>query len=228
MNRSEIEFLNALRKVGLSASLCESVNEIRRAVFEESEAAKRKNTTIWKRDDSSSWGDPYNKTKRVMKDSDAMDYEFNAEKEEDYTPEKKYELTGETMEWNGRTLHRIVALKHIEVESGSSDDTRVVEEGDLGGWVEGERNLGHEGNCWVADEAKVYDNAKVYGDAVVEDNAEVSGDAKVYENAKVYGNADISEWARVHGDADVSGKAVLCWKTEVSNGALVYDRDCEE
>ena len=37
MKKSEVEFLNALRKVGLSRSLCESVNGIRKAVFEAEE-----------------------------------------------------------------------------------------------------------------------------------------------------------------------------------------------
>ena len=35
MKKSELEFVEALRKVGLSRSLCESVNDIRKAVFEE-------------------------------------------------------------------------------------------------------------------------------------------------------------------------------------------------
>ncbi len=37
MKKSEVEFVEALRKVGLSRSLCESVNDIRKAVFESEE-----------------------------------------------------------------------------------------------------------------------------------------------------------------------------------------------
>ena len=33
-----------------------------------------------------------------------------------------------------------------------------IKKGDFGGYVESEKNLSHEGNCWV------YDGAKVYGD----------------------------------------------------------------
>ena len=44
---------------------------------------------------------------------------------------KKYELTDETMEWEGHTLHRIKALR----------DFNDVKAGDLGGWVESEDNL---------------------------------------------------------------------------------------
>lgn len=81
---------------------------------------------------------------------------------------KKYELTDETIEVYGTALHRIKALK----------DFGNVKKGELGGYVESERNLSQEGNCWVYDNARVYSNAKVFG------NAEVCG------NAEVFGNAD--------------------------------------
>ena len=67
---------------------------------------------------------------------------------------KKYELTNEMIEVNGVVLHRIKAL----------GDFRDVEAGDLGGWVESERNLSHDGNAWV------YDNARVCGNAWVDGN----------------------------------------------------------
>lgn len=50
----------------------------------------------------------------------------------------------------------------------------VVKAGELGGYVAGERNLSHDGTCWVADNAQVYGNAQVF------DYAEVFGDARVY------------------------------------------------
>ena len=81
---------------------------------------------------------------------------------------KKYELTDETIEVYGTALNRIKALK----------DFGNVKKGELGGYVESERNLSQEGNCWVYDNARVYSNAKVFG------NAEVCG------NAEVFGNAD--------------------------------------
>ena len=71
---------------------------------------------------------------------------------------KKYEFTGETKVWLGRTLHRIRAL----VAFGD------VEVGDLGGWIEKEENLAQEGNAWVYGEARVCDNARVFGEARVE------------------------------------------------------------
>lgn len=82
---------------------------------------------------------------------------------------KKYELTDETRKWYGHTLHRIRALA----------DFGDVEAGDLGGWIEKEENLSHDGNAWVYGNARVYDNACVYDDAWI------------YGNARVYGNAEI-------------------------------------
>ena len=74
---------------------------------------------------------------------------------------KKYEFTGETKEirllFRTATLHRIRAT----VAFG------IVEVGDLGGWIEKEENLSHEGKAWVCGDAKVWGNAEVCGDAQV-------------------------------------------------------------
>lgn len=70
---------------------------------------------------------------------------------------KKYEFTGETWRLGNVMLHRIKAVR----------DFGDVEVGDLGGWIEQEENLSHEGNCWISGNAKVYDNAKVSGNAKV-------------------------------------------------------------
>ena len=92
---------------------------------------------------------------------------------------KKYEFTGETKRvelWNRTaTLHRIKAT----VEFG------FVKVGELGGWIEKEENLSHEGKAWVCGNANVCGNAKVCGDA------EVCGNAKVWGNAEVCGDAEV-------------------------------------
>ena len=59
--------------------------------------------------------------------------------------EKKYKLTEETLETDGRTLHRIMALR----------DFGNARKGDIGGWIENEDNLSHCGDCWVYGDAKV-------------------------------------------------------------------------
>lgn len=68
---------------------------------------------------------------------------------------KKYEFTGETKEirllFRTATLHRICAT----VASG------IVEVGDLGGWIEKEENLSHEGKAWVWGNAEVFSASHV-------------------------------------------------------------------
>ena len=105
---------------------------------------------------------------------------------------KKYELTAEFIEKWGKKLFRIKAL----ISFGS------VEAGELGGYIEKEDNLAHDGNAWVSGNAEVSGDARVYGNAWVSGNAEVSGDAWVYGNAWVCGNARVCDDAWVYGNAD--------------------------
>lgn len=124
---------------------------------------------------------------------------------------KKYEFTEETLTYKGHILHCIKAL----IDFGD------VKAGDLGGWVEKEENLSHEGNCWVANEAKVFGDAKVYGNALVYHNAMVSGNAKVYGNAFVYHNAIVRDYAEVYDNANVSDNALVCGHAWVYHFACV-------
>jgi hypothetical protein len=72
---------------------------------------------------------------------------------------KKYEFTGETLEHKGVILKRIRRI---------SDDL-------VGGWIQGENNLAHEGDCFVYHDAKVYGDAMVFGDCFVYHDVRVSG-----------------------------------------------------
>ena len=63
----------------------------------------------------------------------------------------KYEFTGETKRFRGHTLHRIRA----KVDFG------IVKAGDLGGWIEDERNLSALMGAWVYGEAIICNNAVV-------------------------------------------------------------------
>ena len=89
--------------------------------------------------------------------------------------EKKYKLTEESINYFGKTLYRIEALKDFD----------IVKKGDKGGYVESEENLSQEEDCWISDNAKVFDSAVVSG------NAKVSGNVIVCGNAKISGDAEI-------------------------------------
>ena len=63
----------------------------------------------------------------------------------------KYELTDETKNFCGITLHRIRALRDIP--------SVKVKSGDLGGWIEKENNLTQYGDAMVCGDATVCGNA---------------------------------------------------------------------
>ena len=78
--------------------------------------------------------------------------------------EKKYILTEETKEVGGHILHKIQAVR----------DFGGVQKGDLGGWVESEENLSHDGDCWIFDNGRVSDDGRVFGNAKIGFNAYIS------------------------------------------------------
>ena len=102
---------------------------------------------------------------------------------------KKYKLLKTDTKKNafGKTLYRIKALMSFG----------TVTKGDLGGYIEKEKNLSHNGNAWV------FGNAMIFGDA------KVSGNAWIYGDAKVSGNATISGDAKVSGNATISGNTIF-------------------
>jgi carbonic anhydrase/acetyltransferase-like protein (isoleucine patch superfamily) len=120
---------------------------------------------------------------------------------------KKYEMTSNTKEFSGHKLFQIKALKNF----GS------IKAGDLGGYIEKEENLSHDGRAWV------YNNAQVYDNAVIFNNAEVYGNAKVYGNARVFGNAQIFDNVLVRGNAQVYGDTLIYGNVLVYGNARVYD-----
>ncbi len=138
----------------------------------------------------------------------------------------KYELTENFKVVSGKKLYQIQALTNF----GN------VKKGELGGYIESEKNLSQEGRAWVYDNALVFDNAwvygyarvfnkaqvygyaKVYGGALVFDRAWVFGKAWVYDNAMVYGKAWVFGKAQVYGNAHVCGKARIVGKVKLSTG----------
>ena len=119
---------------------------------------------------------------------------------------KKYKLTTETLQFAGRTLHRIKAVKDFD----------SIKAGEFGGWIENEKNLSQDDNAWIYGDAMVFDNAEVYG------NAKVYGNAEVYGNANVFGNANVSDYANVFGNAEVYGNAKVYGNANVFGNAEVY------
>lgn len=158
-------------------------------------------------------------------------------------PAKKYEFIDDGEYIDGHFLTRIRALRDF-------DD---VKKGNLGGCIEKEDNLSHDGNCWVYNKARVFQNARVFGNAKVKsffvdvygnaqiygnaifegmtlkDNAKLSGNAHasnavvIEGNAQIYDNAVICDDAHVGGNAKISGSAYICDESRVFDDAVICD-----
>ena len=148
--------------------------------------------------------------------------------------DRKYELTDirQSVSISGESLYRIKALKEFVNEATGV----VIEKGQLGGFVQSEKNLSQDGTCWIDDNARVFNNAKVTDNAYVgeeamlnrnvevKDNAVVSGAAWITQNAKVTDNANVSGMVMVKGNALIKDEAIVCGNhsingnTEISTG----------
>ncbi|WP_375617080.1 hypothetical protein [Bartonella sp. AP58NXGY] len=138
---------------------------------------------------------------------------------------KKYEFTGEMDFVTGLILYRIRALR----------DFADVKAGDLGGYIENESNLSHKGNCWVYDKARVFQNARVSGNAKVKSFfVDVCGNARIYgnaifegmllkDNAKLYGNAHVSNAVVIEGNAKIYDNARITNHAHICDDAVICD-----
>ena len=96
-----------------------------------------------------------------------------------------------------------------------------VKAGDLGGWIESDKNLDQDYTAWVTDEAMVYGKASVAEEALVSGHAQVFGEAivtggaVVTDNARIFGDAFILDFVKIYGDTQ------FCGDTMVSDA--VYD-----
>ena len=122
-------------------------------------------------------------------------------------------MTSKVVEYAGRKLYQIRALK----------DFGEVKAGDLGGYIEKEENLSHDGRAWIYNSALVYDNARISGNAKVFNNVQVYGSAQIYgnseifDNAQVYGNSEIYGNTQTCGNASVRGDADICGDARICN-----------
>lgn len=131
---------------------------------------------------------------------------------------KKYELVADEYieveaEEGSKKLYRIRALKNFE----------GMRPGYLGGYIESESNLSHEGNCWVYGDARVTGDALVTGEAQVADKAQVGGEALVGGKARIDGKARIGGEAQVFGEAWVDGEARVDGRARIGDRARVAE-----
>ncbi|QEE12294.1 hypothetical protein [Bartonella krasnovii] len=121
---------------------------------------------------------------------------------------KKYELSLGAIEFGNRLFRRVIALR----------DFGSVKKGDVGGFIEHEGNLSHDGNCWVAGYALVFGKARVLDDAHVTGNAKIFGDTEISNKARVGGHMKIFGHSAAFGKVMVSGRARLFGNETISFG----------
>ena len=121
--------------------------------------------------------------------------------------DKKYEL----IESDIKGLYRVKALK----------DFGDVKKGDIGGYVENPNNLSHKGYCWVYDDAKVYNEARICGNAQVSNCAVIDGNAQIHGDSEVLGYAIIRDNALIYGDSVINGNAFIGGYTEIKTGCHI-------
>ena len=143
----------------------------------------------------------------------------------------KYTISDESIEFQNKILFRIVAQKDFNTNSGEK-----VHAGDIGGWVESEKNLSQEGSCWIFDNAKALDNAQVAGNTILKHNAYASGNAQISGNvimegigsisgsASASGNVLIADYAKVYGNARIESSqniTIICDDAQVYGNAKI-------
>ena len=119
----------------------------------------------------------------------------------DMEEDRHYELTDETIEFDGHTLHRIRC----------TEDFLNITKGTLGGFVEGYENL--------CDEAWVDGEAKVYAGAVVKDRASVQRSACVSNYAVIAEKAYVEDSASVYGAVWIGGNAAIYDSAVIRQGS---------
>lgn len=116
---------------------------------------------------------------------------------------KKYTLVKEdTKVVKGHTLYRIKSLK----------DFNDVKVGDLGGYVESEDNLSHNGNCWIYDDSTVYDSATTIKD-----------DATVKDNSSVHHYVILSDRCSVDESSEIANDVTISGNVQITNSNIQHD-----
>ena len=128
--------------------------------------------------------------------------------------EPKYKLI---QSGSQNTLFRVVYLKDVYSPNGKL----LASAGELGGFVEYEKNLSQKGSCVVLRDAIVMgEKTRVCQNAIVTDNAIVSSGSTIAGDAKVSGNAVVSDKSIVTDNAIADGYA------KITNKSILLDNAC--
>ena len=149
---------------------------------------------------------------------------------------KKYEILmneENTIEFNGRTLHRIRALKDF-------DDVKA---GDIGGYVESEWNLSQYGICWIYDDAIcmdnawvcnsakmynrscMYNNSKMLDNSIMYDYSRMYDNTMMYDNSKMFDNSIMFDNSRMFDNSKMYDNSIMLDNSEMFGNSILKNND---
>lgn len=102
----------------------------------------------------------------------------------------------------------------------------VIPKGELGGWIESERNLSQEGNCWISSGSKVWDNALITGNAYVGCGNRIKGNVIIKDNAKCH-NSLIEDNAIIANNSVIKNSFIKD-NVEIFGNSIVNDSNIFE
>jgi len=125
---------------------------------------------------------------------------------------RKFRLTRLNKIVTGIKVSRIQALK----------DFANVKAGDLGGWVQSEHNLSHNGNCWIYDDACAIEYSGVRGNASMHENSFISEHAKLWGNSSIHDNSKLRNRTTLWNNSTLYNNACLLGDISLIYNACVY------
>lgn len=139
-----------------------------------------------------------NTLKILFKSGSAILYKPESLKVLSESRNNKYELHPTI--FKGEQCFRIKSIRDIP---------NVVKAGDWGGYVKSEHNLDVIGLCWIHNDAYVFDDARVSGNAQIEQKSAIIDNAIVKGEAQVRGNSIIRKDSVIEGNAIVDSGRIL-------------------
>jgi len=113
---------------------------------------------------------------------------------------------------DGRGVRRIKAVR----EFGN------VKEGTIGGFVEGDDNLSHDGLCWIAGDAMALGRSRVTGDALLKDRARIYDWSMITDRCVVQDDAILKDFVFGYDDAVIGEQSLLAEVVTVRDFARIF------
>lgn len=119
-------------------------------------------------------------------------------------------------------LYRIIALKTFRL----TEFDKTIEKGTIGGFIEGLHNVDPDAPVWIANRARVFDDAKILHGSYISDSAVIFGNAQIKASriknyARAYGNVNIVE-STISDLAEIKDNATLV-NCNINNSAMVFN-----